>query len=79
MVVDMSEWSSVKDRLPEINKDVLMYFAVEKNMAVGFLQEIDEHVTFWGAYPDGGWWTSCDCEPTHWMPLPEPPKEDNHD
>ncbi|KAA5921329.1 DUF551 domain-containing protein [Achromobacter xylosoxidans] len=34
-------------------------------------------------YRNGGWVNVDDCgesysEPTHWMPLPAPPKENNH-
>ena len=63
-------WISVKDRLPDEGIDVLMWF--EQNMTVGFRLECD-----WCAYADGGYYTSCDSKPTHWMPLPEPPKEEN--
>lgn len=70
----MSEWVSVKDRLPEKMADVLMYFR-EGNMTVGFWYDGDEHITFWSSYTDGGYYTDCDSEPTHWMPLSEPPKD----
>lgn len=70
----MSEWISVEDRLPEQKKDVLMYFDTG-NMAVGFWHDADEHITFWCAYTDDGFYTDCDYIPIHWMPLPEPPKE----
>lgn len=68
------EWISVKDRLPDKQADVLMLFG--HNMAVGFWYDGDEDVTFWCAYADNGYYTDCDAEPTHWMPLPEPPMED---
>lgn len=72
----MNEWISVKERLPSVKKDVLMYYASSDNMAVGFLFETDEDMTFWRAYTDAGWTTDCDESPSHWMPLPEPPEED---
>lgn len=65
-------WIPVSDRLPEKQKDVLIYFA-DGNAAVGFWHDQDENVTFWCAYTDGGYYTDCDSEPTHWMPLPELP------
>ena len=74
--VTVQEWISVKDRLPEMTVDVLLYFPIEKNMAVGFLCDVDEDRTMWCAYTDDGFYTSCDYEPTHWMPLPQPPKEE---
>ena len=45
------------------------------NMAVGWWHDADEHITFWCAYTDDGFYTDCDCIPTHWMPLPESQKE----
>ncbi|MBO5715050.1 MAG: DUF551 domain-containing protein [Clostridia bacterium] len=61
----MAEWISVKDRLPEIDTHVLVY---------------DEHM--WWDYAiakldkDGCWMDEecCILCPSHWMPLPEPPK-----
>lgn len=67
-------WISVSERLPEKTADVLMMFE-HGNMAVGYWHDGDEHVTYWCAYTDDGYYTDCDSEPTHWMPLPEPPEE----
>ena len=70
----MAEWISVKDRLPERNKLVLV-------RAVSTAR--GGNITFVGAY-DGFWFlqTAADTigltiqyDITHWMPLPEPPKE----
>lgn len=62
------QWISVKNRLPERRVQVLV--------TDGF--DIDT-----GNLSVNGWWhlddsISCDCldDVTHWMPLPEPPKED---
>ena len=73
----MERWVKCKNRLPELHEDVLMLFdnGNEMNMAVGFLCDIDEHITSWCAYPDGGWYTYCDESPLYWMPLPKLPKE----
>ena len=73
------EWISVKDRLPRCNVPVLVY---RPSMAAQIL--VDEYRGFWDE--DAADW----CEDwalygkhngkdiiTHWMPLPEPPKEDN--
>jgi hypothetical protein len=65
----MSEWISVKERLPETGGRFLVcgsrggiYTAEFKNC---------------NGYPH---WHKLNskshyCDPTHWMPLPEPPKE----
>lgn len=71
----MSEWISVKERLPERKQDVLMLFDTG-NMAVGWWHDADEHISVWCAYTDDGFYTDCDCIPTHWMLLPEPPEEE---
>lgn len=65
----MSEWVSVRDRLPEIGVEVLVYDC--GFMGVWSLNKTDQGV-FW---EDGhGDQYSVD-EVTHWMPLPEPPEE----
>ncbi len=58
----MSEWISVKDRLPEPNTVVLAHYTDGRICTVDYL---DEHLKFI---------TSSTI--THWMPLPEPPKDD---
>lgn len=63
----MAEWISVKDRLPEEEKEVLCYLgnALGKGLIVAFRRHGDWYFDGW----------KCPTV-THWMPLPEPPKED---
>lgn len=87
----MSEWISVKDRLPceyQVSKPV-------KNLVDGSVDHYEYHkgsdlvlVTLIGEDGkrsvlddilfDGEWanFPSPEWEVTHWMPLPDPPKED---
>lgn len=69
----MAEWIPVTERLPEEGEYVLVRFN-NNEMAVACLFGRDENFTFWRAQVDMGWCTDCDTEPSHWMPLPEPPE-----
>jgi hypothetical protein len=68
----MSEWIRVKDRLPEIEKKVLVWD-----------EEIpDPEFVDIGYYdpdfnPKNGWHCKeyMDCHVTHWRPLPKPPEK----
>lgn len=61
----MMEWISVNEKVPENRDDVLIY--TSKGFYVGWYDEI------------GGWFsgpiTACKTV-THWMPLPDKPKEE---
>ncbi len=72
------EWISVKDNPPDPNVDVLLWFDEGKNMTVGSLlfDDTGEQDWNWSANTGDGWYTDCEGQPTHWMPLPEPPKEE---
>jgi len=61
------EWISVKDRLPEIWKDYLVTDG-GACMVAEFMIESQEW-NFFGI----SWWSNGHV--THWMPLPEPPKQ----
>lgn len=58
-----NKWISVEERLPE------------KNTAV--IAASDNGIVFQCLYAYNGWdlWESNEVSITHWMPLPEPPKE----
>lgn len=57
-------WIPVLDRVPELGVDVLV------------LQRNGQCEVAWRHIVDGEWMSeSVFCEITHWMPLPEPPKE----
>ena len=68
----MQKWISVKDRLPEKDSRVLVYFRSDKNGGIddcyfsGMRNRFVLYHTF-EEVPDG-------ITITHWMPLPEPPK-----
>ena len=62
----MSEWISVKDRLPDANESVLCYFHYGPNFPAVICEN---------EYIGSGMWMADGSKVTHWMPLPEPPKE----
>lgn len=61
----MSEWISVKDRLPTVGDEVLACFKGQFSWVMFTAVSTHHH----GLVADG--YASA----THWMPLPEPPKE----
>lgn len=58
----MSEWISVKERLPQEMTTVLVY-RPDRGWAFAQLS-------------NGFWFPTGDTKVTHWMPLPSPPKEE---
>ncbi len=65
----MTEWISVKDRLPKSRFVVLAYEKPLNTINMSFYENNSES------------WIDCDSgyylnSVTHWMPLPEPPKEE---
>lgn len=72
----MNDWISVKDRLPKFKTHVLCWDGentfIGSRFVVGKGKDAQEHFNC----------TTCEgCvgllfdDPTHWMPLPSPPKE----
>lgn len=70
------EWISVKDRLPEDEQRVIAYCQKVKKYFVGFAERshYSDKVHWWHEGAKGGLY-SATSKVTHWMPLPEPPKE----
>ena len=68
------QWISVKDRLPEDGDEVL-FFVMDWVMKGKYCKQVPH----WEAYLSGGsahYHKNNGIEHvTHWMPLPEPPKE----
>ena len=68
----MSEWISVDELLPENEVEVLTYKAIDHkyhDYRCGYVV-IDREGVVWCES-----WASDVISPTHWMPLPEAPKE----
>ena len=66
----MSEWISVKDRLPEFGEKVLIT-DVSGDVLVYSLEQTCSGECWW----EDEYWNWYN-DVTHWMPLPEPPKDD---
>lgn len=93
----MSEWISVKDRLPELvneewndegeswyESDYVLALCLNRGQQQYALAQCaveDGRVTWDGATTDDTLieYRDADCHVTHWMPLPELPKEDDND
>ncbi|MEE1301623.1 MAG: DUF551 domain-containing protein [Bacteroidales bacterium] len=61
----MAEWINVKDELPLVQDDYLVYLPNGHIRTAYWMTE-----DFW----EKGYYSNR-LEVTHWMPLPEPPKE----
>lgn len=89
-VVKMSEWISVKDRLPEKQGHYLVFTSI--NYWKGGCNENNPNwfgttkgyentpTSVLDCFFDctGDWNRVCNHHVTHWMPLPEPPKRGEH-
>lgn len=66
-------WVACSERLPEPEVDVQVYCSDKKEQMVGYLERNEREGCFRFAT-----WRNGDgiyCQPTHWMPLPTPPKK----
>ena len=73
------EWISVKDRLPDFEKEVLIFYPWQGQSGVKYetisVASLEDMTT--GKNHLSTHWTDGEhhtVNPTHWMPLPEPPK-----
>lgn len=87
MAPTIGGWVRINDRLPERQEPVIVYvppYSDEDEEYVGHVA-----VAYYTQTGSGGYWAGTDGnvygaigiihEPTHWMPLPEPPKEEYGD
>ena len=64
-------WIDIKDALPEIGQEVLVY----RGNCRGNLMNVYTYLGDDMWEDDYGYWQHADGEGiTHWMPLPEPPR-----
>lgn len=74
------EWISVQNKLPEEKEVVVVYQEWKNAVTLGYWFEMFPNVKFWQALRtpyDAAYdipWVGAG-RVTHWMPLPEPPKE----
>ena len=69
----MSEWIRVKDKLPEPETEVLVY----RGNHFGDIMNVYTYLGNGEWEDDYGYWARTEDDGiTHWMPLPEPPKEE---
>lgn len=65
-VVPRQQWVDVNDRLPRM-MEIVMTYSPRNGFSFGVFTEV-------------GWFhRKLSEDPTYWMPLPEPPKEDGKD
>lgn len=69
----MSEWISVRDRLPEIGDIEYLMYTKERNTHVLCGREIVEGDYLVCTFEHSGFNSEFETV-THWMPLPAPPK-----
>ena len=69
-------WISVKDRLPENEQTVLAYYNFGGKCKIRFYGTL----TYYAFDPEPHWQhEGTGLKVTHWMPLPEPPEEEENE
>lgn len=67
----MKDWQPI-ETAPRDGTYILAWFSIHEHQVVAFYTYTQLGKGRWET-KDG--WSDFDSEPTHWMPLPEPPKE----
>lgn len=67
-----TNWISVKERLPNDHEDVLVYIPGESCIDIAAHRTLTETYAYWSCSDD----VRNNSEVTHWMPLPDPQKEE---
>lgn len=65
-----SQWRSVEDELPEIDDYVLVIFS--RSCIPTYIEKAVAYYNGEEWYTQAGW----HIQPTHWLPISEPPKDD---
>ena len=65
-------WINVKERLPEDHEEVLVYIPGESCIDIAVHRTLLKGYAYWSCSDDA----YDNDEVTHWMPVPEPPKEE---
>ena len=75
--LESSDWISVEERLPEDEGKVLAYYGFDRN-GNGNLSGMFIGTLVYYCFDNRPSWQHADLSlvVTHWMPLPEPPKEE---
>lgn len=74
---DATKWISVKDRLPDTAERVLVcktWLGRVYKPEYGYYQDFPNQKGCWYVLTECGYYPQR--EVTHWMPLPQPPKEE---
>lgn len=66
-------WISCDDRLPDIDKDVIVYYSFWKDNPIQ-IAHLQSDFLFWET--SDGEFNFPAIGVTHWMPLPEPPEKE---
>lgn len=70
------EWISVKDRLPENERNVLAYYGFDNDGSGELGMMFMGTLSYFCCDPEPHWQhASTGLVVTHWMPMPEPPEE----
>ena len=76
-LTNCQQWISVTDRLPKDEKPVLAYYGFCNDGDYGFGMMFVGTISYFAFDPHPHWQhSSAGLVVTHWMPLPEPPKEE---
>ena len=70
------EWISVEEKTPKLLDDVLISNSIYGWVEIGYIDSIQGSNLVWmKSYCGSSEQVAVVVKPTHWMPLPEPPKK----
>lgn len=77
-----NQWISVEDQLPKIGESVLVAVVVNAKLNISFHTDFTPEFRIGWLEDDGKWGLQFDSADNHemlyWQPLPEPPKDGEH-